>query len=451
MVGRYRLLLLAGLLVLSACLPAFSAGRRLAPTPDAPPAAPPSRAPTSSETLATATPGVALAPSPTAGGPAEHDGQRALGHLRVLAEQIGPRVAGTAGEAAALQYIQTQLAGWGYAVETLPFSFEDPFQQGTVRLGDQEIAGRPMAGSGTGRAVGRAVDVGLARPQDIRGLDLQGAVAIARRGEIPFGEKLANVQAAGAVALVVINSEPGPLLGNLGRASDLPVLGVPGRDGPALQAAARDGTEVSVEAPGRAAAQSADVLARPAPDARCDILVGAHHDTVPGAPGANDNASGTANVLELARAFAADGLDAGLCFATFGAEESGLHGSAALAQRLQAAGQLPRAMINLDVTGGGGTIELIGTDSLVALGAQLAAQQGSAARPARQPAFSGSDHQSFARLGVEVLYLTSGDFSAIHTPEDTADRIDPDGLDRIGDLAYAAIAALLRDPVRPGA
>lgn len=450
MVRRFQFLLLAGALLLFACVPRFPIDRPAAPAANEPSPASAATAPTASREPAAPSPR-AMALSTPLGAPAEHDGQRALEHVRMLAGQIGPRVAGTTGEAAALRYIQAQLTSWGYYVETLAFSFDDPFQQGVVRVDGQEIAARPMAGSAAGRAAGRAVDVGLARPEDIQGRDLQGAVAIAQRGEIPFGEKLANVQAVGAAALVVINSEPGPLLGNLGRTADRPVLGVAGRDGTALQAAAQASATVSVEVPDRTAAQSNNVLARAAPGARCEIVVGAHHDTVPGAPGANDNASGTANVLELARAFAADGLDDGLCFATFGAEESGLHGSQALADRLQAAGELPRAMINLDVTGGSGPIELIGSDALVRLAAELAAQQGSPARPARQPSYSGSDHQSFARLGVPVLYLTSGDFAAIHTPEDTVDRIDAAELDRIGDLAHAAIAALLRNGPSAGA
>ena len=57
------------------------------------------------------------------------------------------------------------------------------------------------------------------------------------------------------------------------------------------------------------------------------ILVGAHHDSVDGAPGANDDASGTATVLELARVFANAPTDTDIRFVTFGAEENGLLGS----------------------------------------------------------------------------------------------------------------------------
>lgn len=423
--------------------PTGTGTRSVAPPEVAPLAAtPPAPAP-GVGSLAEAGPGASV--SPTTPPPAEHDGERALEHVRALAERIGPRVAGTPGETAALQYIQERLASWGYYVERFPFTFPDPFRQGSVRVEDEQLAAWPLAGSAAGRVSGAAVEVGLARAEDLAGLDLGGKVAVAQRGVIRFGEKLDNVQAAGALALVVVNSQPGPFLGALGHEAGIPVVGVRGVDGPRLLAAARAGQRVRVDAPGGEPSESATVLASRAPGARCEVLVGGHHDSVPGAPGANDNASGTANVLELARAFAADGLDEGLCFATFGAEESGLHGSRALVARFQAEGALPRAMVNLDVTGSGSEVELIGSAELVARAAELAARYGIPARVAEMPAFSGSDHQSFASAGVPVLYLTSGDFGAIHTPEDTVDGVQAEALDRVGDLAYAAVAELLNE------
>ena len=54
------------------------------------------------------------------------------------------------------------------------------------------------------------------------------------------------------------------------------------------------------------------------------ITLTSHHDSVPGAPGANDNASGTAMVLELARVLKNLPTDTEVRFITFGAEELGL-------------------------------------------------------------------------------------------------------------------------------
>lgn len=67
--------------------------------------------------------------------------------------------------------------------------------------------------------------------------------------------------------------------------------------------------------------------------ARRRVLIGAHLDTVPGSPGANDNASGVAVVLELARVFAGTREADGIRFVAFGAEETQPGGATTSGQR----------------------------------------------------------------------------------------------------------------------
>ena len=71
------------------------------------------------------------------------------------------------------------------------------------------------------------------------------------------------------------------------------------------------------------------------------------------APGANDNGSGTALTMELARVLAASGIDfdATLVFALWAGEEQGLFGSRAHAQRLQESGAIVEATFNNDIVG----------------------------------------------------------------------------------------------------
>jgi Zn-dependent M28 family amino/carboxypeptidase len=66
--------------------------------------------------------------------------------------------------------------------------------------------------------------------------------------------------------------------------------------------------------------------------ATAPLLVGAHLDTVPGSPGADDNASGVAGLLELARILPSLGCADRVRLVVFDEEETGLHGSRALAQ-----------------------------------------------------------------------------------------------------------------------
>lgn len=81
------------------------------------------------------------------------------------------------------------------------------------------------------------------------------------------------------------------------------------------------------------------------------ILIGAHYDAVPGTPGADDNASGVAVLLELAKAFAAEPPQSPVRLVAFDLEEYGLLGSTAYAEHLKQAGQRLRLMLSLEMLG----------------------------------------------------------------------------------------------------
>jgi Iap family predicted aminopeptidase len=411
----------------------------------------PAPAVTTAESTAT---GPAASPSQApnarqADGPAAFDEQRTLAHIEALSKTIGPRVSGTDGEARAASYIADQFRSDGYDVEILSFTFDgDRFRGGSLVAGGKSYEALTMSGSPGGSVSGSAVFVGVADAEGLAGRDLAGKVAISDRGVLKFGEKYQAVRDAGAVALVVLNNQPGIISGDLREEARFPVVMVSGEDAPALRAAAAAGSTVTVVAPDPKVSTALNVLARPARGATCRVIVGGHHDTVPSTGGANDNASGAAEVVELARAFAADGIDGGLCFATFGAEESGLYGSAALVKRFQAEGQLPALMVNLDVAGIGSVVNVIGDPSYRQKALDVAQSLGIPAQASSLPANSGSDHQSFQQVGVPVLYLESGDFATIHTPADVVANIQVAELKRIGDVAFAAIKQLLPEIAR---
>jgi hypothetical protein len=84
------------------------------------------------------------------------------------------------------------------------------------------------------------------------------------------------------------------------------------------------------------------------------VVVGAHYDSYSNdpthlAPGADDNGSGTAAVLELARVLGRDSFDFTIKFVAFSAEEWGLYGSKHFAQDARGAGQKILAVVNLDM------------------------------------------------------------------------------------------------------
>lgn len=81
------------------------------------------------------------------------------------------------------------------------------------------------------------------------------------------------------------------------------------------------------------------------------LIIGAHYDAVPGTPGADDNASGIAVLLELARHFAAQPRPRPVWFIAFDMEEYGLLGSQAYAAKLQADRQAVHLMLSLEMLG----------------------------------------------------------------------------------------------------
>ena len=81
------------------------------------------------------------------------------------------------------------------------------------------------------------------------------------------------------------------------------------------------------------------------------ILIGAHYDTVPGSPGADDNGTGVAVLLELARMFASQPIKYPVQLIAFDMEEYGYLGSDHYAAKLKAENQSLRLMISLEMLG----------------------------------------------------------------------------------------------------
>ena len=172
-------------------------------------------------------------------------------------------------------------------------------------------------------------------------------------------------------------------------------------------------------------------------------------------PGADDNASGTAAVMELARGFAAAGAQPRtLVFVAFAGEEMGLLGSAEYVRRPPIALDRTVAMVNLDMVGRPrqGEVYVAGVDSGSGLRALVSdAAQGLSLHPAlRGDPFAPSDQTSFYAGGRPVLFLFTGAHEDYHRPSDTWDKIDAPGLAAVTAFAgriVAALAAVAPPPV----
>src|SRR5262249_18062413 len=119
-------------------------------------------------------------------------------------------------------------------------------------------------------------------------------------------------------------------------------------------------TTQSFNVPGSPSVTSYNVIATLAGTTRPNdwYIVSGHFDstsenTSQAAPGSEDNGSGTAGVLEMARIFTAHPPDATVLFICFSGEEQGLYGSTAYASNLVSTGQNAniRAVLTMDMIG----------------------------------------------------------------------------------------------------
>ena len=179
------------------------------------------------------------------------------------------------------------------------------------------------------------------------------------------------------------------------------------------------------------------------------FVVGAHYDSVAAGPGADDNASGVAGMLEMARVLDGTGLPISVRFAGFALEENGLVGSRVMAQALRARNAQVVGMVSLEMIGftKPGPDVFIGSenDYLGMAGdpasAYLARVFGAAAfkynnfcfapavviDPAVLPDVRRSDNASFWDQGYQALIVTdTANFRNpnYHTASDTIDTLD---------------------------
>lgn len=205
----------------------------------------------------------------------------------------------------------------------------------------------------------------------------------------------------------------------------------------------------------------------PAIDARETVVLGAHYDhlgyggansAAPGERaihhGADDNASGTALLVEVARRLAAGPrLPRSVLFAAFSGEERGLLGSAHYTANPAVPLADTVAMVNLDMVGrlSGNKVIVHGTGTgsgLEPLVDRLVAAHGLEA--AKEPGgFGPSDHASFYAKKIPVLHVFTGSHGDYHRPSDTAEKINYEGLVRLADLVTDVIRELATAPGRP--
>jgi len=161
------------------------------------------------------------------------------------------------------------------------------------------------------------------------------------------------------------------------------------------------------------------------------IVVGAHKDAVSSSPGADDNGSGTAGVLEIARVLKDIDTKMTFVFILFDGEEQGLNGSWHYANDAATAGDSIVCMINMDMIGYQGNTDQVklyhGTDqTYVELYQDLASSLPVInLNGVLSGSISASDHYPFQQNGYSVVFTIEYNFSSVyHTYQDSTSYMD---------------------------
>jgi len=177
--------------------------------------------------------------------------------------------------------------------------------------------------------------------------------------------------------------------------------------------------------------------------------------------GADDDASGTATVIELAQAFAhlSTAPRRSIVFMTVSGEEKGLLGSRWYTQHPAFPLDSTVADLNIDMVGRNWK------DTIVAIGKQESSlgplvEEVSRAHPElsmaviddrwpKEQFYSRSDHFNFARKGIPILFFFNGVHADYHRPSDEPDKIEADKAARIGRLIFYLGARVADADARP--
>jgi Zn-dependent M28 family amino/carboxypeptidase len=333
------------------------------------------------------------------------DASRIFDHLesfqQIANENSGNRVAGSSGYDESVRYVRDVLSNTNFVLTEQEFTCRY-FEEITVPV--VEITAptpktyewwnefRTVTYSGSGDVTGEIVFIDPVMPpgteintstsgceiEDFTGVDLTGKIAVIQRGSCIHQEKAENAANSGASAVIIYNEgtegRTDVYSTRLARMEDvsIPVLVVSHEIGAELYNLVNSGQSVTVHVNVNARDEwtpIANVIAE-TPAGRSDqvIVVGAHLDSVREGPGINDNCSGSATILELARLMSEQGYNPvnKIVFAWWGAEEQGLVGSyhyiSDLYENHPAQYQNISMYINLDMTASPNYIRTV-TDS----------------------------------------------------------------------------------------
>jgi Iap family predicted aminopeptidase len=399
--------------------------------------------------------------------------------IAVLAsDSLQGREAGTIGEQMASDYVSNQMREIGLLPKGDPegsylsefrMSYPVHFKKASLRVNEIEFRHVEEFGatdlSSAGNVTAPLVNIG--KGLNGNGTDLKGKIVVIdisngwknEENETILAGIIARVKSVvdkGAVGIILHNSSrketENVLFGSpFTREFDIPVVYIARLPYNKIRKIKTAECSLSVEID-RTISKPANVIGWIDNKSDKTVVIGAHYDHVgitkgrgTGSEkqihnGADDNASGTAALLELARwSVNNESLKYNYIFIAFSAEEKGLFGSKAFCSLKWVNNDNILYMLNMDMVGRlgcqGDTLSILGVSSSPVWEPQIDKIEHpdfSIKKINGAPPFS--DHAPFLKKGIPVIYFTSGLHPDYHTPKDDAELINYSGMAEI--VAY---------------
>ena len=368
------------------------------------------------------------------------------------------RTGSAAGEGNAFALIGADSSPFALGEDWIPYGFSASTRVRAELMDAPGETADPGAGAAHGQLEGRALVIEGAAPHP--------------HAAAPDAHRVASSAAAmGAAALIVLLDGSGPLPSLEGERRAplaIPVIAVRGAAADRVRAAAALGSSANlvtvVEPVRREARNVAALLPGSDPHGGQTLVIGAHYDHLglggagslsPNAVGevhngADDNASGTAVLIEAARELVAGPRFAqNVLFIAFTGEERGLWGSAHYMESPLRPLDGTIAMLNLDMVGrvSDDLLTVFGTGTAEEWTGVLDRANAATASPLalryNSDGFGASDHSSFYARGIPVLHFFSNTHPEYHRIEDDWELVNAEGMSRVTDLLVSVVREVL--------
>ncbi len=306
--------------------------------------------------------------------------------------------------------------------------FEYSYNQSMLTVDGDLVDSESFAMAPAGNAEGRLIPSGLGYPEQFSD-GIEGNIALIKRGELFFYEKVNYAKYVGAVGVVIYNNKDGVINGNANKAL-LPVVGITQRDGKLLLLKDSPMAQIQVE---EIKGKSYNVVAHVPGKEDCGgrVIIGAHYDTPSDVeePTRNDNASGLGVLLALSERLAMSPPECGVDLVGFGAQSTPAcvfcGGSAYLEVQPD-----PLMMVNLDALGVGERLVIEGSPGLLARVGPLANKLGIDHELRELDDWGRSEDSVFREAGVPAMHVGANDDTALFH------AINPKLLNWATELAY---------------